>query len=731
MAQAAQALMEAGQPVPQIGMFFDTSDLVTGNGGVKPDITTAAGKSFFYSYIHTFFANVPQQFWAMIDGRPIIVLYGGVNFITAYDQTSIDYVTQHFQQDFGTTPYIIRHGTWFGVSTDATYYGWPTTYSATFAGDVASVGPGHNNYAVIAQEKRPIVVDRNCGDLYQQDWDQVITRGARLVLIENWNELFEGAGISATKEYGRRYIDQTATNVARWKSSPSPASSPPSSAWASLGPIPYQAGLYTPLNFGGAAWVATQIDGHDAFYPDHSWPSYYIYLAIDDRFLASRPASVWVTVEYLDSGSTPWRLEYDGVNGPFSATALSAAQNTGQWKLATFHLTDALFDKRETPNTDLRIDDFGSQSQPHYFNRVWITKSAPIGQPPQMPLQPDVSVPAGGTLDVPLNALDAGGKPLAVSLAKAPGFATLQGAAGSQKIHLAPSVSDLRTCSDLKGPDVISTPSYRISAVANDPSSTLGTGATSFSVLVTPPVPVIQQVTDTWNYTSGVAPGAWVTILGTGLAVGAPQTWTITGTALPNSLNNVKVLFNQVPATLLYVSSTVINALVPASVQPGLVQVIVESNGASSAPFAVTATATLPAIYALPATGGASWFVTAVLAGTATLIGNPAVDPRVLRAAQPGDVLDLYVIGLGATQDPSVFITNQDFAGAYPLAAPITAMVGGLPAQVQFAGLVSPGLYLVRIMVPSGLAAGPQPIQISTGSSKTASSLVLLVGPAV
>jgi uncharacterized protein (TIGR03437 family) len=278
---------------------------------------------------------------------------------------------------------------------------------------------------------------------------------------------------------------------------------------------------------------------------------------------------------------------------------------------------------------------------------------------------------------------------------------------------------------------VISTPSYRISAVANDPSSTLGTGATSFSVLVTPPVPVIQQVTDTWNYTAGVAPGAWVAILGTGLAVGAPQTWTITGTALPNSLNNVKVLFNQVPATLLYVSSTVINALVPASVQPGLVQVIVESNGASSAPFAVTATATLPAIYALPAAGGASWFVTAVLAGTATLIGNPAVDPRVLRAAQPGDVLDLYVIGLGATQDPSVFITNQDFAGAYPLAAPITAMVGGLPAQVQFAGLVSPGLYLVRIMVPSGLAPGPQPIQISTGSSKTASSLVLLVGPAV
>jgi len=65
------------------------------------------------------------------------------------------------------------------------------------------------------------------------------------------------------------------------------------------------------------------------------------------------------------------------------------------------------------------------------------------------------------------------------------------------------------------------------------------------------------------------------------------------------------------------------------------------------------------------------------------------------------------------------------------VAAPITATVGGLPAQVGFAGLVTPGLLLVRITVPSGLPPGPQAIQISTGISKTASSLVLLVGPAV
>jgi uncharacterized protein (TIGR03437 family) len=258
----------------------------------------------------------------------------------------------------------------------------------------------------------------------------------------------------------------------------------------------------------------------------------------------------------------------------------------------------------------------------------------------------------------------------------------------------------------------------------------LGTGATSFSVLVTPPVPVVQQVTDAWNYTSGMAPGAWVTIWGTGLATGAAQSWTITGTDLPKTLNSVTVLFNQMPAALLYVSSTMINALVPATVRPGSVQVVVQSNGVSSAPFTINGTATLPAIYALPGTSGSSLFVTAALAGTATLVGNLAADARVSRAAQPGDVLDLYLIGLGTTQDPDQFVTDKLFAGAYPLAAMVTAAIGGLPAEVQFAGLTSPGLYLVRTVVPSGLVPGPQAIQVSVGGSATTSTLVLMLAPA-
>jgi uncharacterized protein (TIGR03437 family) len=243
--------------------------------------------------------------------------------------------------------------------------------------------------------------------------------------------------------------------------------------------------------------------------------------------------------------------------------------------------------------------------------------------------------------------------------------------------------------------------------------------------------PVIQAIVDPWNYTSGLAPGEWVTISGTALALGPPRTWNLNGTqTLPTALGEVTVTFNGTPAALLYLSPTQINALVPATVAPGPVQVVVQSNGVNSTPFVITATATQPAIYALPNSDGSSFFVTAALAGTAALVGNSAVDPRVLRAAQPGDVLDLYMVGLGATIDPSKFLTGQLFAGAYPVSVTVTATIGGESALVSFAGLTSPGLYLVRITIPQDLSPGAQTIQVLVGGSKTASALKLLLAPA-
>ena len=194
--------------------------------------------------------------------------------------------------------------------------------------------------------------------------------------------------------------------------------------------------------------------------------------------------------------------------------------------------------------------------------------------------------------------------------------------------------------------------------------------------VATGPVPAIQAIVDSWGYTAAIAPGLWVTIGGTNLA-GPPQTWNLDGVQdLPGTLGGATVTFNGAPAALLYVSPTQINALVPSSVAPGKVQVVVQVNGLSSTPFTITAQPAQPAVYAPPTADAATFFVTAALAGTATLVGNSATDPRVVRPAYPGDTLDLYMIGLGATLDPSKFVTDRVFSGAFPVSAPVTASRG-------------------------------------------------------
>jgi uncharacterized protein (TIGR03437 family) len=244
----------------------------------------------------------------------------------------------------------------------------------------------------------------------------------------------------------------------------------------------------------------------------------------------------------------------------------------------------------------------------------------------------------------------------------------------------------------------------------------------------TGPAPVIQAIVDSWGYSAGIAPGLWVTIAGANLA-GPPQTWNVDGVQqLPASLGSTRVTFNGSAAALLYVSTTQINALVPSTVAAGKVQVVVTVNGVDSAPFSITAKATQPAVYAPPSADGNTFFVTAALAGTATLVGNSATDPRVLRPVSPGDTIDLYMIGLGATVDATAFVTDRLFSGAFPVSATVLATVGGETANVQFAGLISPGLYLVRLVLPSDIAPGGQPLVVSAGGVKTRAGLVLEVG---
>src|SRR5437762_2077392 len=105
MVEALDRLAARGQPL-KAALFLDTTIMN------DADLTTRPGKELFYITIRDWFSKIPPRHWAAIGGRPIVWLYDAQR-VWRFDQSTFDYVTEHFQQDFGgRTPYIIRELQW-------------------------------------------------------------------------------------------------------------------------------------------------------------------------------------------------------------------------------------------------------------------------------------------------------------------------------------------------------------------------------------------------------------------------------------------------------------------------------------------------------------------------------------------------------------------------------------------------------------------------------------------
>jgi uncharacterized protein (TIGR03437 family) len=383
--------------------------------------------------------------------------------------------------------------------------------------------------------------------------------------------------------------------------------------------------------------------------------------------------------------------------------------------------------------------DPGSLAPGTYTGTVTVSSPAAVGSPANISVQMTVAAP---TLIVGSKALafaagtgqNPPSQPLAISFSGAGSVvnwnATASTSTGGNWLALsAASGSNNATIEVSVNTAGLAAGSYSGSVSITAPGAQNSPSVTGVTLTVSQS-PSIAAIVDAWTYTPGLAPGEWVAIAGTALSGADPQTWNLNngGQLLPTTLGNVTVSFNGVPGPLLYVGPTQINALVPAIVMPGPVSVVVAVNGVPGPPFDITAAATVPAIYAPIGPDLKTFWVTSALQGTGFLVGDSAADSRVIGPVHPGDIIDLYMIGLGATADPSNFNTTSLFAGAYPLGAQVTAAVGGENAQVIFAGLTSPGLYLVRIAVPSDLNPGPASIQVSAGGVPTNSALMLMIG---
>lgn len=442
---AMQDLIADGRTPPKIGMFLDTNSLQEQNNDVPVDLTTLSGKALFYNMISDFFELVPDTLWATIDGRPLLFLYTSA-FASAYDQTTFDYINQHFQSDFGTTPYLVLEASWQGISSDEVYSWGSALTGPRTAGRVGTLGPGFDDTAHY-YITTPRIRDRECGEFYNSGWDAMMSAGPTLVVIETWNEMLEATEIAASREYSTTYIALTAENVLRWKATDYGAAP---FIWLDFGERPYQQGLRPAFNFPDGAWLVTMLAGREAAYPDVTTTptSHFIYLDVHNDFAYATPGEVWVTIEYFDGGTDQWSFQYDSVNDPYASSESVMLQNTGQWKRHTFHLTDAYFGGREAGAADLRLaDNYWVDDQINYFGRIWIAKSDPDNQAPDLAELDDVELMVGKAIEIPVSTTDPDGDGILLTLDRDIDFATLtDNGDGTGVLRLAPTLSDLQPC---------------------------------------------------------------------------------------------------------------------------------------------------------------------------------------------------------------------------------------------------------------------------------------------
>jgi len=220
MQKARDRLLARRKPCPRIGMFYDTSTLLNDLRGDSPrggkaDLTTAHGKDVFYCTIRDYWKRLDRRHWAMLDGRPIVCLYTAA-WAANFNQSSLDYVYENFERDFGVRPYIIADASWARKAKADASYAWGAALRGPVVSDVVQIGPGYDDHAV-PRRSTPIR-DREDGRFYEYGWLKALGSGRRIVLIETWNEMHEGTDICRSKEYGRRYMELTRRYARQFKS---------------------------------------------------------------------------------------------------------------------------------------------------------------------------------------------------------------------------------------------------------------------------------------------------------------------------------------------------------------------------------------------------------------------------------------------------------------------------------------------------------------------------------
>ncbi len=243
---------------------------------------------------------------------------------------------------------------------------------------------------------------------------------------------------------------------------------------------------------------------------------------------------------------------------------------------------------------------------------------------------------------------------------------------------------------------------------------------TPFVPPVEPPAVQVANIVNAASLLSGpVAPGELVAIFGAGLgpdeAAGASLD---AGGRVGAEVAGVQVLFDGVPAPLLYVQSSQINAQVPYEVAGReQTQVEVRRRGEVKARYIA------PVADAAPA-----FFTTGTGTGSAAAVNEAGVFNSAEHPARRGSIVVLYATGEGLTNPPSV--TGGLAEPPYPRpTGPVRVRIGGSNAEILYAGSAPgfAGLMQLNVRIPEAIPAGFQSVDLRVGTAESPAGVTVAI----
>jgi uncharacterized protein (TIGR03437 family) len=222
--------------------------------------------------------------------------------------------------------------------------------------------------------------------------------------------------------------------------------------------------------------------------------------------------------------------------------------------------------------------------------------------------------------------------------------------------------------------------------------------------------------------TGAVSPGEIVVLYGAGMGPAVLAMWQVDSASglLQTTVAGTTVLFNGVPAPILYTSADQVSVMVPYEVAgAATAQILVNFRGNNVAGGLVTVTSSAPAIFTVgPGTGQAAALNQD---GSVNSASNPAA---------AGSTIVLYLTGEGQTTPPGV---DGKIASAAPYPAPVlpvTVTIGGQKATASYAGAAPSevaGVMQINAIIPTGVTGNAVPVSVQIGTASTQGGVTIAV----